>query len=828
MKKVFRFIYLAIAPILLFSLSYFGGLSGRYDYNKSLIVNSSSALQENRDRYFAEINTENPYLKNWEYTKIYNENFYNNRFSTIFRVSTDTFTLSNSLNTLSIEGQISGLLQTSVAKNETHNTSALKIDYSMELFESNDIVINKDIASILNVTVGDSINFTDYNDELHALNVVSIYDETITYENTTQNSYNNSLYYYSFNNLVFVSDEFFSKVTPTKFKGYVTFGKELRFINACYKELFPLLKTNNAVLSIPNSPTNNVYVVNGLLLSKYDDYLYTIYLANFKKINDFLLVFINLVLLIVIFFFMNKFIKTYFDTFIFKEKYFSIFIFLYYLFCVVIGSAIILIGNNMFTNSTIDGSVFIRSNRFALQLLSIYTILYIVIFFILFMSKKAIYKTLRTYNESQLTLDDLVEKKAFVDTSNKPMLTAMPFESISPYRDIILMFGLFTSPCQSAGACRSFYFGKLFAKANYTFVLSSYMNDVDAGTLLKQDDNLYFLPFTSTPNSFKDRTRKYFSNKKYIKQTLNKFKTRKPKIIIIYSALPVGSVRYIKKYCKKNNIKLVFDVVESQVITQQNIKTFFSYYLPQHTINNHLITRKQSVIAISSYLNDFYVKKGIKSILVPFISDTSSTPDYTRINDFMKKRRNATYILYAGNPFKKRDLLAPIFSAISKLDEVDKNKLVFIVAGVKAEQLLKLEGVKSKDLLETNNNIAVIGRVDHYTIENLYSLCDYTILVKPEKARFSKAGFPTKVSESLAHGVPPVTNISSDLETYLNNENSIIIKNDSEDAIKDALVRAIRLSKQDKEKMRLNARNTSQNLLDIQTYVKPLTQFIKD
>lgn len=29
----------------------------------------------------------------------------------------------------------------------------------------------------------------------------------------------------------------------------------------------------------------------------------------------------------------------------------------------------------------------------------------------------------------------------------------------------------------------------------------------------------------------------------------------------------------------------------------------------------------------------------------------------------------------------------------------------------------------------------------------------------------------------------------------------------------------LRLSKQDKEKMRLNARNTSQNLLDIQTYI---------
>lgn len=62
---------------------------------------------------------------------------------------------------------------------------------------------------------------------------------------------------------------------------------------------------------------------------------------------------------------------------------------------------------------------------------------------------------------------------------------------------------------------------------------------------------------------------------------------------------------------------------------------------------------------------------------------------------------------------------------------------------------------------------------------------DFSILLRNSDEEFAKAGFPTKISESLFYGVPPITNISSDLNDYLIDKyNSIIV----EDAINELFV----------------------------------------
>ena len=387
---------------------------------------------------------------------------------------------------------------------------------------------------------------------------------------------------------------------------------------------------------------------------------------------------------------------------------------------------------------------------------------------------------LNYYNKSSHKLEDVLNVKKLTEIKPVPPISKVDNENkVLNAHKKVMFFGSFTSPCQSAGACRTMYFCKMFRDMGYVSILSSFMKDSSVGSLYEIDKDIYLLPYANTPKNLKEKAHLYFNPSKNIKKVLKKFENNNPEIIVVYSVLPVTSVKLLKRYCKKHNIKIVFDVVESQIISQQSISSFFTYYLQQRLINNVLINKKCRVIAISSYLNDYYNLKKINSLLIPFVSDTKETLDFTTINQNLKKRKDATYILYAGNPSNKRDLLAPIFEAISKLDDEEKKKVVFIIAGADVNQLIKTEGVSEKLLMDTINNIVVLGKVDHYLIETLYSACDFTILVKPLDKKFSKAGFPTKVSESFAHGVPVISNTSSDLKLYLNNENSIIIDGDT-------------------------------------------------
>lgn len=66
------------------------------------------------------------------------------------------------------------------------------------------------------------------------------------------------------------------------------------------------------------------------------------------------------------------------------------------------------------------------------------------------------------------------------------------------------------------------------------------------------------------------------------------------------------------------------------------------------------------------------------------------------------------------------------------------------------------------------------------------------MLIRDENLRYAKAGFPTKIVESLACGTPPLCNYSSDLELYLKDRQNSIIANghtakDVCEAVKNAL-----------------------------------------
>ena len=100
--------------------------------------------------------------------------------------------------------------------------------------------------------------------------------------------------------------------------------------------------------------------------------------------------------------------------------------------------------------------------------------------------------------------------------------------------------------------------------------------------------------------------------------------------------------------------------------------------------------------------------------------------------------------------------------------------------------------------------------------------------MRPSDERYAKAGFPTKVVESLSLGTPMLCNLSSDLAMYLTDgENSIIIEDCSADACCSALRRILALSREQMNSMRLSARKTAEDAFDWRKYKEEVSMFIK-
>ena len=147
------------------------------------------------------------------------------------------------------------------------------------------------------------------------------------------------------------------------------------------------------------------------------------------------------------------------------------------------------------------------------------------------------------------------------------------------------------------------------------------------------------------------------------------------------------------------------------------------------------------------------------------------------------------------------------------------------IVGVNREQLVTTCGIKPETFCIVEKNMNICGRLSHKEAIKIVRESDYTVLFRDANLRYAKAGFPTKIVESLACGTPVVCNLSSDLAMYLTDEgNSIIAEGYSVQDVKNALERAIATSRDVMSKMRVNARATAENCFDYSNYTTQLSK----
>ncbi len=371
-------------------------------------------------------------------------------------------------------------------------------------------------------------------------------------------------------------------------------------------------------------------------------------------------------------------------------------------------------------------------------------------------------------------------------------------------------------PNGDAGAVRTHVFAKMLQSLGYESTVAG-MGEATNFEYKKEDGISYISMRLSAPDTI-SRIKGRLQFHKHLRQLLFNADTLWDIIIVV--SVPKKTLNFLKKYTKKNSIPLLHDSVEWYSPEQFSIGRFHPTYIAKDRWNRKHIDESVRVIAISSYLEKHFKSKGIITTRIPVIMDVNRMVCDKRIDP------QKVVFLYAGSPGKK-DYLDVVVKSFASIQSNVSYECRLI--GITKEQLVTLCGVDPVYIEKLGDKLCCMGRIPRTQVLEELSKADFTILMRSEKQRYAKAGFPTKFVESLATATPVIANVTSDLEMYLkNNENGYIVPDETSYALSKVLLNAMTLSYERRCKMQKTARQTAEEYFDYKQYLNNMEFLINN
>lgn len=298
----------------------------------------------------------------------------------------------------------------------------------------------------------------------------------------------------------------------------------------------------------------------------------------------------------------------------------------------------------------------------------------------------------------------------------------------------------------------------------------------------------------------------------------------KPSYVIYYGSSSAFMLR-LMLWCRKNNIALIVDVVEWRDASHMVGGGFFSPLNISDKICMRILNhRADGVIAISSYLEKFYLNRKSHVIRVPTLLDTTRIIA-TRSNTIIAKTQLT--LAYTGESGKrKKDLLNNVIEALFRLNSVGKD-VHFIMAGPTPQAILCFPALQSRGISSLPSWIEALGWQTSDRALEIVKNADFMPLLRPLN-RVSEAGFPTKFAESMALGTPVICNLTSDLGQYVHDGvEGLVCRDHSVEAFTEAIERALALSPKQYAEMCIAARAMAEQSFDYRAYAKLLRRFLE-
>lgn len=298
----------------------------------------------------------------------------------------------------------------------------------------------------------------------------------------------------------------------------------------------------------------------------------------------------------------------------------------------------------------------------------------------------------------------------------------------------------------------------------------------------------------------------------FVRRNLNRFDA------VVASFLPSAATAKIKDLCRANGIDFAVDCTEWYTPDEFPGGEGDASYLDHVKLLTEVIDPSVKVIAISSYLEQYFTGRGCSVLRVPSVLDVEALSSERPF----APSRDLVSVMYAGSPAKK-DSLGVVLEAIKLLSDADLKRLSFDFYGVSEKDLRRyMPGAASLPAC-----VRAHDRVPRAKVVSALRSSDFTVLMRDPGKRFAQAGMPTKVTESLGCGTPVIANITSDLGDFLEDGcDAIVVEEYSADACARALRKAACLPAAERVVMREAAYAIARAKLDYRAYADALDAFL--
>jgi len=260
----------------------------------------------------------------------------------------------------------------------------------------------------------------------------------------------------------------------------------------------------------------------------------------------------------------------------------------------------------------------------------------------------------------------------------------------------------------------------------------------------------------------------------------------------------------------RHGVRVTADVVERHDPEQFERGRMAPYFV-RHRWTTIVAARfADQMIVISSHLANRYHRISPEPLVVPPLVDLDEYPEH------VSGLGEVIELLYVGNP-QGKDQLGVVMDAIRSMPPEKRERLRFTIAGADEDALKRNPDVGPERVRAMGPGLIALGYVDRQRVLHLLSTSDFSIVIRPD-AGYANAGFPSKVSESLAAGCPLICNVTSDLGEYLSDGRNALLCSStdgssaaSQESIADVLSRALGLSPLARHQMSREARVSAES-----------------
>lgn len=315
--------------------------------------------------------------------------------------------------------------------------------------------------------------------------------------------------------------------------------------------------------------------------------------------------------------------------------------------------------------------------------------------------------------------------------------------------------------------------GKILSELGYhlDFIGINTKNNIYNNSIVLEKKTIENFSYWELPNSLSFKGMFFFIKIiNHIIKILNEILNYGPVSGVITYQCPTYAyaIKKIGLWCKKNKIPYIVNCADLPIFDQQPFhrKIIMKFNWMYMHRQNKLFAN--GIIAVSHYIQEFYSNNETPSIIIPPLFDSSALT-------FLKtKENNVPTFIYAGTPFKsygkpvnpkgmkdRLDKVIDLFSLVSELGIEYRLEII----GISYDEYL-LGVPRHNKFLEKTNSILFYGRLSHAETIQKVALSDFSINYRDDNM-MTKAGFSTKIVESVSLGTPVIINDIGDYFDYL-------------------------------------------------------------